>query len=141
MTKSDFIKEWEHTVGFNAIEIISFQQLMNDPHIADEFYTLILNIFKTLSRLKHGKFYTKKELDTVFYLVKEDIYSINDLLMVVNDKALPSNIYEVVYNIFEELLILCEDQSLFETCQNLLNFRDIWFSHAKVKIIQPSAKK
>jgi predicted transglutaminase-like protease len=73
--------------------------------------------------------------------VKDDLYSINDLLIMVNNKRLPALIYEVVFNIFEELILLCEDVDMFETAQNILNFRDMWFLAFGVKIMRVTREK
>lgn len=141
MKRNVFIKEWEHIVGFNLIDIVSFKELDEMPEIADRFYSTLLSIFKMLSRLKHNKFYNQKEMDTIFMLVKDDLYNINDLLIHVNEPGLPALIYEVVFNIFEELFVFCEDYELYETCHNLLTFRDIWFNNFGVKIVRVNAKK
>lgn len=136
MNRSEFIKEWENIIGFNLIDIVSFKELEDMPEIADKFYNTLFAVFRTLSKLKHNKFYNQKELETIFALVKDDLYHVNDLLIHVNDKGLPALIYEVVFNIYEELFLFCEDFELYETCQNLLNFRDYWFNHFGVKIIK-----
>jgi hypothetical protein len=94
-----------------------------------------------LSKLKHNRFYNSKELETVFTLVKPDIYTINDLLIELNDRGLPALIYEVIFNVFEELVLFVEDFELFEWAQNLMKFRTLWFSYFGVKIIKLSSEQ
>lgn len=141
MKRSELQHEWNTIVSFGAIDVMNFKNLEDIPEIADGFYRLIVNIFTMLSKLKHDKFYNHKELDTVFTLVKPDLYSINDLLIELNDRALPSLIYEVIFNIFEELCLFMEDYELFETAQNILNFRDLWFNQFGVQIIKLKREK
>ena len=136
MKRSRFLKEWDHIIGFQLIDIVSFRELEDMPEIADDFYNTLQAVFRMLSKLKHNKFYNQKELQTIFYLVKEDLYHVNDLLIHVNQPGLPALIYEVVFNIFEELFLFCEDYELYETAQNLLMFRDIWFGNFNIKILK-----
>ena len=141
MTRAEINNEWNHIVSFGAIDVMNLKELEDIPEIADEFYRIIVSIFTMMSKLKHDKFYNNKELDTVFTLVKPDIYSINDLLIELNDKALPSLIYEIIFNIFEELCLFVEDFEMFETAQNILNFRSIWFAQMGVQIIKLKSEK
>ena len=136
MTRKQLSKEWMDAVRINLIDIVNFRELEEHEEISHRFFSNLLMTFETLSKLKHNKFYNRKELETIYLLIKDNLYNINDLLITVNEPGLPALIYEVVFNIFEELFLLCEDYELFETAQNLLNFRDIWFSQFKVKIIK-----
>lgn len=141
MKRSELLKQWSEIVRFNAIDVINFHELEDRPDIADKFYARILSIFDTLSKLKHNKFYRDKELETIYLLVKDLMYDINDLLILVNEPGLPALIYEVIFNIFEELFLFCEDYELYEAAQNLLTFRDIWFGNFNVKIIKYSREQ
>jgi hypothetical protein len=136
ITRSELHSEWIHIVKLNALDIIDFDELRDLPAFVDRFYSNILSTFEHLARLKHQKVYNAKELQTVYLLVKDVLYDINDLLIQLNDKGLPALIYEVVFNIFEELLLLSEDYELYETAQNLLNFRTLWFSNFGIKIMK-----
>jgi hypothetical protein len=141
MSHAELIDEWKHIVSFGLIDIMSFKELEDIPEIADHFFRLTSNIFNMLSKLKHNRFYNSKELETVFTLVKPDIYTINDLLIELNDRGLPALIYEVIFNVFEELVLFVEDFELFEWAQNLMKFRTLWFSYFGVKIIKLSSEQ
>lgn len=136
MTRAELHSEWMHIVKLNSLDIIDFDELRDLPPFVDRFYSNLLSIFEHLARLKHQKVYNSKELQTVYLLVKDVLYDINDLLIQINDKGLPALIYEVVFNIFEELLLLSEDYELYETAANLMNFRTLWFSNFGIKIMK-----
>jgi hypothetical protein len=135
MNKNDFSKEWENIWRMSLVDLYNFQDLEDLDDITNNFYATISNIFITLQRLKMNKVYNHKEIETIYVMIKDYLYYINDLLIQVNSKGLPALVYEVIFNIFEELVLLCEDNELFEACQNLLNIRDYWFSQFGVKIM------
>ena len=79
MKRSKFLKEWEHIVGFQLIDIISFKEIEDMPEVADQFYNTLQAVFRMLSKLKHNKFYNQKELQTIFYLVKKLMFGTTDI--------------------------------------------------------------
>ena len=130
-------KEWLEIVSFSAIDLMSFKNLEEIPEFADKLYFHIKDIFTVLSKIKTNRVYSKREIETIFTLIKESIYSMNDIFIYLNIKDLPSLTYEIIYNITEELILLLEDNEHYEGCQNLLTLRDYWFRLMMVKINDP----
>lgn len=130
-------KEWLEIVSFSAIDLMSFKNLEEIPEFADKLYFHIKDIFTVLSKIKTNRVYSKREIETIFTLIKESIYSMNDIFIYLNIKDLPSLTYEIIYNITEELILLLEDNEYYEGCQNLLTLRDYWFRLMMVKINDP----
>ena len=130
----EITKEWMDITAFNAIDIMSFECIEEYPEYADKLYYHIKSIFEILSKLKTDKVYGNREIEYIFSIIKEEIYYINDIFIFLNVKQLPSLVYEIIYNISEELILLLEDNDLFEGCANLLKLRDYWFRLMMVKI-------
>ena len=129
----DFFKEWEDIILVNTIPIYSFVELEEYTGICDKLSQLIEDIFSTLKRL-NCKVYNSREIETIFMLIREDIATLNDILWkMFNTVTKP--IYEVILNIFEELILLCEDMTYYELCANLLKIREFWFNKYKITII------
>jgi len=133
MKDEAFYKEWEDIILINIMPLYSFDVLQEYTGICDKLSQLIENIFSTLKRLK-CKVYNNKEIETIFMLIREDIATLNDILWKMFHTA-TKPVYEVILNIFEELILLCEDLTYFEICANLLKIRDFWFNKYKITIV------
>lgn len=128
------LEDWNHTVAFLAIDLLNFDVLTDTPELADTLYCHIKNIFTLLAKLRTQKIYTDKEINTIFSLIKDDVYGINEIFVFINQPTLPSLVYEIIYNITEELILLLEDHEVFEGCANLLAVRKFWFGLMLIKI-------
>lgn len=142
--------EWMDIVRFNAIDVIGLQVFEEESEdlkemqdrqgeqpSGEQIFGRIFDIFRVLSKIRTHKVYTQTEISIIFNLIKDTVFMINDIFIKLNLTQLPSLVYEIIYNITEELILLLEDNELYEGCENLLNLRDYWFSLMNVKINKP----
>lgn len=134
-----FNKEWDDIVAINVVQLYSFEELEGYSELTSELDIHIGNIFDMLRRIKNNKFYSSKEVESIYLLIKQNVDVINEILIILNNR-ITTAVYELILNIFEELILLAEDYEMFEISGNLLAVRDYWFSIFNIKI-QNSNKK
>lgn len=140
--KDRFVLNYENIVLTNLITIGYFEELINFTSYTENITDEIYSIFDKLQRLKKDKVFKGKDVMIAYRLIYNEIWRIDDNLFVLNSENLAICIYEVINNIFEELILLCLDFEEYEMAQNLTNIREFWFKRVDVKtIIKQGAKK
>ncbi len=134
---NDFTTQWNSLVKLNMAMIYNLP-LEDFGSLSEGIVFHITNIFDILIKLKNKSFYTRKEIETVFLLTKNDINDLNDhlQLIIVEDEltAIPLVIYYVVADLFDDLIYLMESEESYEGAKNLLEFRAFWFRLMNIKL-------
>jgi len=128
-----FKKEWKEIVDMNIVQVYQFNEFDNHREIAVELDQNMADIFDMLFRIKNNKFYNNKEIESIYLLIRPSIMTINEILMMLNNK-ITGPIYEIILNVFEELILLAEDYENYEVAGNLLEVRDYWFNCFNIRI-------
>lgn len=121
-----FSKEWDDIISVNVIEVYNFEELSISQSLAGELHAHITGVFDLLKKIKSNKFYNNKEVESIYFLIKESVNIINEILIMLNN-SITVPVYELILNVFEELVLLAEDYEMFEMSGNLLKIRDYWF--------------
>ena len=133
---TNLIKTWKSLVDLGVARIGCVP--LNDDRLMNSMSYSVRSIFDTLIKLKNKSFYTRKEIETIFLLTKNDIDGLNSCLQVVIDdddmSIVPLLTYYMMADIFDDLIHLMESEELYEGAKNLLEFRSFWFDKMNIKL-------
>lgn len=141
MSKTKWERDWDDIIKINIVDVFGVDELSAIIGAPNKISTSIINIFEFLKKLKNNKFYTKKELETIYLVVYEDIQYINDILYYMCSDEVVDTIYRVITNIFNELILIAKDLENYECSGNLLNFKNYWYSLNSIKINSNNEQK
>ena len=134
---NDFTKQWNSLVKLNMSMIYNLP-LEDFGSLSEGIVFHITKIFDILIKLKNKSFYTRKEIETVFLLTKNDINDLNYHLQLIIEgdelSAIPLIIYYVIADLFDDLIHLMESEESYEGAKNLLEFRAYWFRLMSIKL-------
>ena len=131
MRQNEFKEEWMSLASDCMISMVDLDYIEQDLNTV---YRSIMSTFEALLKLKSFKLYKPVELETIFYLIRMDIFIIEDITKRY-DKEVRLATWEAIWNIFEELVQLSEEFEFYETCRNLLNFRQLWLYRSRNNLI------
>lgn len=131
MRQDEFKKEWISLASDCMISMVDLGYIDQDLNTV---YRSIMSTFEALLKLKSYKLYKPVELETIFYLIRMDIFIIEDITKRY-DKEVRLATWETIWNIFEDLVQLSEEFEFYETCRNLLNFRQLWLYRSRNNLI------
>ena len=136
-------KQWNSLIDLNIVRIYSLP-LSEFDSLPESIVFYIRNIFNILIKLRNRSFYTRKEIETVFLLTKNDINNLNDCLQTIIDDdkmtIIPLLIYYILADIFDDLIHLMESVESYEGAKNLLEFKLFWFALMNIKVPNPNVK-
>ena len=109
----------------NLVSIENFEELKMFKNLSEIITTSINNIFHRLYKINKTVL-NNKEISIIYKIIYNDIWRLNDALKVSNSALLVTSVYETINNIFEEILVLCEDFELYELAANMVSIRKYW---------------
>ena len=109
----------------NLVSIENFEELKMFKNLSEIITTSINNIFHRLYKINKTVL-NNKEISIIYKIIYNDIWRLNDALKVANSALLVTSVYETINNIFEEILVLCEDFELYELAANMVSIRKYW---------------
>ena len=130
MIKS-YEKEWDDVVGVMAFDVYAMDELEHEPQIQVNLFQQIEIIFGQLKKLSRGRFFKQREMDVTWIMLRHDIFVLNDWA---KEGGVLKNVYEVIVELFDELIRITERMMDYECASNLLKFRDMWFAAFNIKI-------
>lgn len=133
--KNDFQLQYENILLMNLAPIEYFEDFIGFEPLSDEVGKYINNIFDMMFKFKHNKFYNDTDIKIAYKLIYNDIWRLNDTLYQLNSLPLANLIYEIIWNIFEEIAVLCLDFEKYEMLKNFTNIKYYWFDDVNVEII------
>jgi len=134
MTKKEFLDRWDELLILNLFDVYTLDDLTQIVGAQVKISQSIENIFNLLKNLKNKRFYSAKEIETIYLLAREDIVNINELLYNMCGVEMVKIIYSIIVSIFDDLIDLSDAIDNYECSGNLLKFRDYWFNINKIKI-------
>jgi hypothetical protein len=135
---NSYEKEWDALVGSLAFDVYAMDELEDMPEIQFKLFTQIEVIFTQLKKLSRGRFFKQRELDVTWIMLRQDIFFLNDLA---TEGGVIRNVYNIVMDLFDDLIKIAEVKTDYECASNLLKFRDMWFSAFNIKIKNASAEQ
>lgn len=133
-----FNKKWDGLVSMYAFDVYGIDALDDYPDLQIKLFTQIGIIFKSLKKLNRTRFFKQREFDVTWLLVRNEIYFLNDISIEGN---CVNEVYDIIVELFNQLISICEEYSTYECAGNLLKFRDYWFSAFNIKLKKVNGSK
>lgn len=130
---------WQEILNYNLKKIWKINNLHGNDDITNELYLLIDAVFTTLKNIKNDRFYTPREIQTIYMMIKDTISYINDIIAFI--PGIADEVYKIINKTFDNLILLGEEFTFYEVSGNLLQLKDYWFDTYNIKIKEDSADK
>jgi hypothetical protein len=131
-------KEWNDIINMYAFDVYAIDELDSLSDLQIALYSQLVLIFNQLKKLKRGRFFKQREFDVIWLMMRTDILMLNDLA---KEGRVLKDVYEILLNLFNDLIKVAERKSDYECASNLLKFRDIWFDTFNIKIKKVSGSQ
>jgi len=124
----DFEEVYYEIINKNILDIMLIPVFKYHGVIGERIYNEVYTVFHKLFKINHDHCYKDNDIITILDIIQRNIILINsELSKVYFNNEDRDYVYQYIFNTFDEVIELTNDEERYEMSYNITEVRNIWF--------------